>query len=145
MSTKSREYLYGHAIRYSAEQDAHARKEADELACKAWNMRMLGYKGPAQPSPLLGDALNAGYLEIVQGNIQCKLKHRIGVLEGPAVGHTQRFLFLGTPRPFCRSYRAVAMDGLLVGRLSDFAIGAARLLSLASLLRLKLRNLQPEN
>ena len=24
-------------------------------------MRMLGYKGPAQPSPLLGDALNAGY------------------------------------------------------------------------------------
>ena len=24
-------------------------------------MRMLGYKGPAQPSPALGDALNAGY------------------------------------------------------------------------------------
>jgi hypothetical protein len=24
--------------------------------------RMLGYKGPAQPSPALGDALNAGYL-----------------------------------------------------------------------------------
>jgi hypothetical protein len=23
---------------------------------------MLGYKGPAQPSPTLGDALNAGYL-----------------------------------------------------------------------------------
>ena len=22
---------------------------------------MLGYKGPAQPSPALGDALNAGY------------------------------------------------------------------------------------
>lgn len=22
---------------------------------------MLGYKGPAQPSPMLGDALNAGY------------------------------------------------------------------------------------
>jgi hypothetical protein len=29
-------------------------------------MRMLGYKGPAQPSPTLGDALNAGfaYLEV---------------------------------------------------------------------------------
>jgi hypothetical protein len=27
----------------------------------AWNQRMLGYKGPAQPSPALGDALNAGY------------------------------------------------------------------------------------
>jgi hypothetical protein len=61
MSTKSREYLYGHDIRYSAEKAAQARKETDQLACKAWNMRMLGYKGPAQPSPPLGDALNAGY------------------------------------------------------------------------------------
>jgi hypothetical protein len=66
MTTKSREYLYGHDIRYSAERAKEARKEADRLACKAWNMRMLGYKGPAQPSPLLGDALNAGfrYLEV---------------------------------------------------------------------------------
>jgi hypothetical protein len=66
MTTKSREYLYGHDIRYSAERAREARKEADRLACKAWNMRMLGYKGPAQPSPLLGDALNAGfrYLEV---------------------------------------------------------------------------------
>ena len=61
MSTKSREYLYGHGIRYSAEKAAQARKEADKLACEAWTIRMLGYKGPAQPSPTLGDALNAGY------------------------------------------------------------------------------------
>lgn len=61
MSTKSREYLYGHSIRYSAEKAKEARKEADRLACQAWTLRMLGYKGPAQPSPLLGDALNAGY------------------------------------------------------------------------------------
>jgi hypothetical protein len=39
-----------------------ARKEADRLACVAWNQRMLGFKGPAQPSPSLGDALNARYL-----------------------------------------------------------------------------------
>jgi hypothetical protein len=39
-----------------------ARDEADRLACEAWNQRMLGYKGPAQPSLALGDALNAGYL-----------------------------------------------------------------------------------
>src|SRR4051794_13602479 len=66
MTTKSREYLYGHDIRYSAERAREARKEADRLACKAWNMRMLGYKGPAQPSPMLGDTLNAGfrYLEV---------------------------------------------------------------------------------
>lgn len=40
---------------------AERAKEADRLACEAWNKRMLGYKGPAQPSPMLGDALNAGY------------------------------------------------------------------------------------
>jgi hypothetical protein len=61
MGTKSREYIYGSTIRASAERAAEARKEADRLACKAWNYRLLGYKGPAQPSPALGDALNAGY------------------------------------------------------------------------------------
>ena len=61
MSTKSRSSLYGFGIKQSAEKAHLARKEADQLACQAWNMRMLGYKGPAQPSPMLGDALNAGY------------------------------------------------------------------------------------
>jgi hypothetical protein len=61
MSTKSRSALYGFGIKHSAEKAQLARKEADQLACQAWNMRMLGYKGPAQPSPMLGDALNAGY------------------------------------------------------------------------------------
>ncbi|MFZ5717387.1 MAG: hypothetical protein ACOY3N_31545 [Bradyrhizobium sp.] len=62
MTTKSRQYLYGTQIRMSAERAAAARKEADKLACEAWNYRMLGYKGPAQPSPTIGDAINAGYL-----------------------------------------------------------------------------------
>lgn len=61
MSTKSRERLFGSTIRASAERAKQARKEADRLACEAWNFRMLGYKGPAQPSPTIGDALNAGY------------------------------------------------------------------------------------
>jgi hypothetical protein len=62
MGTKSRESIYGGSIRASAE----ARKQADRLAVKAWNDRLLGYKGPAQPSPTIGDALNAGhgYLEV---------------------------------------------------------------------------------
>ena len=62
MGTKSRESMFGPSIRASAERAAAARKEADRLACEAWNKRMLGYRGPAQPSPTLGDALNAGYL-----------------------------------------------------------------------------------
>src|SRR5262249_51451896 len=32
------------------------------LACDAWTKRTLAFKGPAQPSPTLGDALNVGYL-----------------------------------------------------------------------------------
>jgi hypothetical protein len=62
MGTKSRESIYGSSVRHSAERAAEARKEADRLACIAWNQRMLGFNGPAQPSPNLGDALNAGYL-----------------------------------------------------------------------------------
>src|SRR6476646_3390478 len=57
MGTKSRETIYGSSVRRATE----ARKEADRLACQAWNKRMLGFQGPAQPSPALGDALNAGY------------------------------------------------------------------------------------
>jgi hypothetical protein len=61
MGTKSRESISGSSIRASAERAAAAPKEADCLACEARNQRMLGYQGPAQPSPTLGDALNAGY------------------------------------------------------------------------------------
>jgi hypothetical protein len=61
MGTKSRETIYGASIRAAAERAVEARKEADRLACEAWNKRMLGFQGPAQPSLALGDALNAGY------------------------------------------------------------------------------------
>jgi hypothetical protein len=66
MGTKSRETIYGASIRAAAERAVEARKEADKLACDAWNKRMLGFQGPAQPSPTLGDAINAGfgYLEV---------------------------------------------------------------------------------
>lgn len=66
MSTKSRQTLFGSTIQVSAERAKKARQEADVLACVAWNYRMLGYKGPAQPSPTIADALNAGfaYLEV---------------------------------------------------------------------------------
>jgi hypothetical protein len=61
MRTKSRETIYGASVRASAERAAEARKQADRLACEAWNQRMLDFQGPAQPSPALADALNAGY------------------------------------------------------------------------------------
>ena len=52
--------MYGASVRISARRAAAARKEADKLACEAWNKRMLSFRGPAQLSTL-GDALNAGY------------------------------------------------------------------------------------
>jgi hypothetical protein len=61
MTTKSRQSIYGASVRAATERAKEARKEADRLAVDAWNKRMLGNRGPAQPSPTLGDALNAGY------------------------------------------------------------------------------------
>jgi hypothetical protein len=61
MGTKSRDPIYGSSVRASEQRAAAARKEADRFACEAWNKRMHGFRGPAQPSPTLGDALNAGY------------------------------------------------------------------------------------
>jgi len=54
--------MYGASVRAATERAKEAHKEADRLACEAWYKRMLGFRGPAQPSPTLGDALNAGYL-----------------------------------------------------------------------------------
>ena len=56
-----REVLYGSSVRAAAERAKAARKEADKLACEAWNKRMLGFQGPATPSPTIGDAINAGF------------------------------------------------------------------------------------
>lgn len=66
MGTKSRETIYGASVRAAAERAREARKEADRLSVEAWNKRMLAFKGPAQSSPTLGEALNAGhaYLEV---------------------------------------------------------------------------------
>ena len=66
MGTKSRESIYGGSIQAAVERATEARKEADRLAVEAWNKRMLGFQGPAQPSPALGEAINAGfgYLEV---------------------------------------------------------------------------------
>jgi hypothetical protein len=36
-------------------------READDLACQSWNERMWSEGGPAQPSPTIGQALNAEY------------------------------------------------------------------------------------
>jgi hypothetical protein len=79
MGTKSRESIYGSSVRASAERAAEARKQADRLACHAWNQRMLGFRGPAQPSPRLGDALNAGYLYLEVKCLGCETHQTVAL------------------------------------------------------------------
>jgi len=79
MTTKSRQQIYGSSIQASAERAVTARKEADRLAVRAWNERMLGYQGPAQPSPALGDALNAGFLYLEVKCLGCSTHQTVAL------------------------------------------------------------------
>jgi len=58
MGSASKERLFGATIKVA--------EAPTRLPARAWNIRMKGYGGPAQPSPLLRNALNAGhrYLEV---------------------------------------------------------------------------------
>src|SRR6476469_7854874 len=64
----------------AAERADEARKIADRLACEAWNKRMLGFQGPAQPSPALGDALNAGYLYLEVKCLGCSTHQTVALV-----------------------------------------------------------------
>ena len=79
MGSKSRETIYGASVRAAAERAAEARREADKLAVEAWNKRMLGFQGPAQPSPALGDALNAGYRYLEVRCLGCDTHQTVGL------------------------------------------------------------------
>jgi hypothetical protein len=68
MGTKSREVIWGSAIRGAKSSAEHARerakeaaREADRAEAYAWSVRMEGYGGPAQPSPTIAQCLNGGH------------------------------------------------------------------------------------
>jgi hypothetical protein len=56
---------------------AAARKESDRLAVDAWNKRMLAFQGPAQPSPTLSDARNAGYGYLEVRCLGCEMNQTV--------------------------------------------------------------------
>jgi hypothetical protein len=73
MSTKSRQTIYGGCImgaeiraQGAREAAKRANRDADRAEAEAWSIRMEGYGGPAQPSPTIGQCLNAGlgWLEV---------------------------------------------------------------------------------
>jgi len=77
----------------AAQRAAEARREADKLACDAWTKRMLAFKGPAQPSPTLGDALNAGYTYLEVRCLGCDTHQSAAldiVRQGPKVIDMER-------------------------------------------------------
>src|SRR5205814_6311912 len=69
----------GGQVRASAERASEARKVADASAREAWNTRMLGFQGPAQPSPALGGALNAGYLYLEVKCLGCNTHQTVAL------------------------------------------------------------------
>jgi ribosomal protein S27E len=79
MGTKSRESIYGSSVRASAERAAEARKAADSFACVAWNQRMLAFQGPAQPSPTIGDAINAGFIYLEVKCLGCETHQTVAL------------------------------------------------------------------
>jgi hypothetical protein len=91
--TKSRDRLYGTSVRIADQRAAEARREADKLACEAWTKRMLAFKGPVQPSPTLGDALNAGYIHLEVRCLGCDTHQTVApdiVRQGPKVIDMER-------------------------------------------------------
>ena len=89
MGTKSRESNYGGSVRAAAERATEARGDADRLAVEAWNKRMLCFQGPAQPSPALGVALNAGYRYLEVRCLGCDTRPSPSTLCGALRGRKQ--------------------------------------------------------
>src|ERR1700716_2093425 len=73
MSTRSRQSIFGSRLRGARiradgarEEAKKAIREADRAEAEAWSIRMEGYGGPAQPSPMIAQCLNGGlgWLEV---------------------------------------------------------------------------------
>jgi len=46
---------------------------------EAWNKRMLGFQGPAQSSPALGDVINAGFGYLEVKCLGCNTHHTVAL------------------------------------------------------------------
>jgi hypothetical protein len=81
MGSRSRDTIYGASVRAAAVRAAEARKQAGRPSCEAWNKRMLAFKGPAQPSPTLGDINQTVALDIIRrpkttpiNELECRMR-----------------------------------------------------------------------
>jgi hypothetical protein len=63
------------AWRVKDDEAQRAQKIADELACKAWNERMMQLSGPIRPSPSLRAAISGGFPFL---RVECGACHTSG-------------------------------------------------------------------
>ncbi|MGY3581440.1 phage FluMu protein Com [Bradyrhizobium sp. USDA 4341] len=94
MGSKSPDTLWGGRIigaKMRAEsakrESAEKLKESHAETCRAWNYRMLGYGGPAQPSPTIAEAVSGGfpYLEV-----KCRRCATLGLIDLSVVNDVRR-------------------------------------------------------
>jgi hypothetical protein len=57
-------------------------REAAAETCNAWNLRMIGYGGPVQPSPTIADAL-AGHFYYLE--VKCRRRSTHSIIDLTAV------------------------------------------------------------
>jgi hypothetical protein len=68
-------------------QAAEHAAEAGRLACEEWNLRMIGFGGPVEPSPTVAQAIAAGYVHL---EILCARCGTHALLHLGAVADTRR-------------------------------------------------------
>ena len=59
MGSISKERLFSATVQAAEQRAEEMRRAVDKAACEAWNLRMEGYGGTAQPPPLLSDRQSA--------------------------------------------------------------------------------------
>jgi phage FluMu protein Com len=71
-----------------------ARKEAAEKlreaaaeTCQAWNYRMIGFGGPAQPSPTIAEAIKGGFYYL---EVKCRWCRTHSIIDLTAVNEVRR-------------------------------------------------------
>jgi hypothetical protein len=76
MGGKSRNRIYGDKVRAAKvrltsaqELIAAAEREAIAARCELWSAQMQGYGGPAQPSPMIEEAVGCGFFFLI---VKCK-------------------------------------------------------------------------
>jgi hypothetical protein len=114
MGGKNRDRLWGDRLRSARLHADEARRQAeraklaaDAAACELWSAQMEGFGGPAQPSPTIGQAIDAGYgfLEVQCKRCETRTSVPLAFIRRPEatpIWKLEASLFCRQCRPFVR-------------------------------------------